>query len=1175
MTNSTTRTGTTTTNTPTTSFSMQMINVCGLRGKLDIPEFRNTLEMYDINLISETKLDAADEDHIIEVITTMRLKAFFKHRTLVTPFKSGGLCIIYKQTIAKYIKHIITNSNLVQWMLISKVLVGTDKDLMVGNTYIPPHKTRYHNLTPYVDLQKEFDKFSNCYICFAGDLNSHTNNIRDYVEEKDFMVDQLNYDTEAQNNLSIIKYVKRCNIRLDRSNSDLSVPNAYGTQLIEFCKTNNMFICNGRLNSDINGKATTSAGSVIDYLIVNHTILSKVENFSVHDFDAVFSDQHCRVSWLVKCPNHNSNESVDQSKIITIKKNHRNMWASDKAIVFANQLNKEEINNIRDKVGNYDVHIDCIINDIQKLFKCTADKVLGPEYEFEIDINKKPKPMKFDRETLKARNKYFDARRYNNGSDSSKKELTNASRIYKKAVAKEKAIQKKKVIKKLSEARTKNPKFYWSVLNRKYNKHNNSCNKPPMGYFYEGFKELSGTKGHGEYPRELVDTDVSGYVPEINSELADDILNTEFTEDEIRIEVRNLKNGKACGTDKILNDFIKSTFSEMKHIYVEVFNRILNEGYIPESWTIGMISPIFKNKGDRMDFDNYRGITILSCLGKLFTSVINTRLNRYANEVNLINENQTGFRKNYSTLDHIFLLKNLIDIFVKHNKQKLYCAFVDYKKAFDTVWRSALWHKLVQSGITGKLYNVIVNMYKDIKSCVNSDGNLSDYFASFNGVRQGENLSPFLFALFINDFEHFLLQYGCKPIEITGPDLQIYLKLLIIMYADDTVLFANSIENLQRCLNGLKQYCDKWKLQVNVDKTKIIIFSNKKVKKENITFSIGGKNIEIVEEFKYLGVTFKYNGNFNNNIKALKTQGDRAIFSIIKKARKYNLPVYMQFELFDKMVIPVILYGCETWGFKYLATLEKLHLKFCKFVMEMKTATPDVMVYGESGRFKLEYYAKKRMINFWAAMVCGNRNKLSFIMYNLCKERYERGLPSSEWFKNLVDMLNKYGIYIIPEEELCVKAAAKHMLIYLKRDFVSDWENLVNNAPKCSVLYKHIKSNFGGEYYLSKLPYELRIAISRIRTCNHKLPIEAGRYIPRYTPRENRICTKCDSRLLGDEYHFILICTNPVLLDLRNKYISPYYTLQPSLNKLAELFNNKGIKLFKLARFVIEGLKLY
>ena len=83
----------------------------------------------------------------------------------------------------------------------------------------------------------------------------------------------------------------------------------------------------------------------------------------------------------------------------------------------------------------------------------------------------------------------------------------------------------------------------------------------------------------------------------------------------------------------------------MKEIYASLFNRILNEGKIPESWAIGMITPIYKNKGDKGDFNNYRGITILSCLGKLFTSIINTRLNRYANATNLINENQTGFRK--------------------------------------------------------------------------------------------------------------------------------------------------------------------------------------------------------------------------------------------------------------------------------------------------------------------------------------------------------------------------------------------------------------------------------------------------------------------------------------------------------------------------------------------------
>ena len=327
-----------------------------------------------------------------------------------------------------------------------------------------------------------------------------------------------------------------------------------------------------------------------------------------------------------------------------------------------------------------------------------------------------------------------------------------------------------------------------------------------------------------------------------------------------------------------------------------MFNRILNEGQIPESWTIGMITPIYKNKGDKGDFNNYRGITILSCLGKLFTSIINTRLNKYANASNLINENQTGFRKDYSTLDHIFLLKSFIDIFVTNENQKLYCAFVDYKKAFDTVWRSALWHKLIQSGVTGKLYNVIVNMYKNIKSCVNLDGNISDFFVSLNGVRQGENLSPFLFALFINDIEQFLLQYGCNPIEIAGIDLQIYLKLLIIMYADDTVLFANSKENLQRCLDGLKEYCDKWKLQTNADKTKVVIFSKQKVKAD-IVFRIGDKELEIVEEFKYLGVTFKYNGNFNNNLEALKEQGNRVMHSVIKHARKNKLPIDLRFHL--------------------------------------------------------------------------------------------------------------------------------------------------------------------------------------------------------------------------------------------------------------------------------------
>ena len=116
---------------------------------------------------------------------------------------------------------------------------------------------------------------------------------------------------------------------------------------------------------------------------------------------------------------------------------------------------------------------------------------------------------------------------------------------------------------------------------------------------------------------------------------------------------------------------------------------------------------------------------------------------------------------------------------------------------------------MTKSEITGKLLNVIVNMCNNIKSCVSLDGKLSDYFVSYNGVRQGENLSSFLFSIFGNDLEQFLVQHGCNRIEIADDDRQFFLRLIIIMYADDTVLFASSKENLQKCLDGLNLYCNK------------------------------------------------------------------------------------------------------------------------------------------------------------------------------------------------------------------------------------------------------------------------------------------------------------------------------------------------------------------------------
>jgi len=113
------------------------------------------------------------------------------------------------------------------------------------------------------------------------------------------------------------------------------------------------------------------------------------------------------------------------------------MWASENAADFARQLNVDEIENIKTKIGNYEVHIDCILNDVQTLFKSTADNTLGKEYEYEIDINKKYKPIKFDRQTLNIRNKYWDARKLNSGTDNSNiHRVSVTSKAYKKSSCK-------------------------------------------------------------------------------------------------------------------------------------------------------------------------------------------------------------------------------------------------------------------------------------------------------------------------------------------------------------------------------------------------------------------------------------------------------------------------------------------------------------------------------------------------------------------------------------------------------------------------------------------------------------------------------------------------------------------------------------------------------------------
>ena len=128
------------------------------------------------------------------------------------------------------------------------------------------------------------------------------------------------------------------------------------------------------------------------------------------------------------------------------------------------------------------------------------------------------------------------------------------------------------------------------------------------------------------------------------------------------------------------------------HLLTQTFNVVLLSGHLPNEWATGVIKPIYKNKGDINGPDNYGGITLLSCLGNLFTSVINERLTVFIDSNQIMSEAQAGFRKGYSTTDQIFTLKCIVELFVCQGRI-LFCTFLDYSKSFDSINRATLWKK--------------------------------------------------------------------------------------------------------------------------------------------------------------------------------------------------------------------------------------------------------------------------------------------------------------------------------------------------------------------------------------------------------------------------------------------------------------------------------------------------
>ena len=342
---------------------------------------------------------------------------------------------------------------------------------------------------------------------------------------------------------------------------------------------------------------------------------------------------------------------------------------------------------------------------------------------------------------------------------------------------------------------------------------------------------------------------------ELNNDAANNhSYNSPFTMEEFDKVCNRLKSGKSVGPDMIPNEVLKHT--GIRSLLLEFTNMCFTKNIIPTIWRKSFISPIPKSSTkDPYVPLNYRGISLLSCMYKVYSSAINSRLSIYCEENGFLVDEQNGFRPDRSCQDHIYSLSSVI----RNRKSRgldTFCAFVDFQKAFDWVSRDLLLYKLVTTfNIHGRLFNTLSTIYNSSISQIKLNGKLTPAFEVSSGVKQGDIVSPTLFSMYLNDLATGIKDLNCG-IDINGHNLS------ILLYADDIVLMAADEMSLQKMLTFIRQWCNKWRMAINAEKTQVVHFRRPSTPRTNFNFTFGEKYLMIVPVYKYLGLQFDEHLNF-------------------------------------------------------------------------------------------------------------------------------------------------------------------------------------------------------------------------------------------------------------------------------------------------------------------------